>query len=70
MTPTTAARRPWPGATRRRDERGVDYVFGLAGNHALHALAYHVAGDLKVHRAEAAAERMRSFADFAYAARS
>ena len=52
------------------EENGVDYIFGLAGNRALHALAYEVADDLKVRRAEAGADRMRSFAAFAYAARS
>ena len=38
---------------------GVDYIFGLAGNAALHALAYETADDLKVRRVEAGAERMR-----------
>ena len=52
------------------EENGVDYIFGLAGNRALHALAYEVADDLKVRRAKAGAEKMRSFAAFAYAARS
>ena len=52
------------------EENGVDYIFGLAGNAALHALAYKVADDIKVRRAEAGADRMRGFADFAYAARS
>ena len=52
------------------EENGVDYIFGLAGNRALHALAYEVADDVRVRRAEAGADRMRSFADFAYAARS
>ena len=52
------------------EENGVDYIFGLGGNRALAALAYEVADDLKVRRAEAGADRMRSFADFAYAARS
>ena len=53
-----------------RGERRRLYIFGLAGNRALHALAYEVADDLKVRRAEAGADRMRSFAAFAYAARS
>ena len=52
------------------EENGVDYIFGLAGNRALHALAYEVADDVRVRRAEAGADRMRSFAAFAYAARS
>ena len=41
---------------------GVDYVFRLSGNRALHALAYDVADDLRVRRAEADADRMRRFA--------
>ena len=59
-----------PQAMAWCEENGVDYIFGLAGNRALHALAYEVADDLKVRRAEAGADRMRTFADFAYAARS
>ena len=52
------------------EDNGVDYIFGLAGNAVLHGLAYETADDLKVRRAEAGAERMRGFADFAYAAGS
>ena len=52
------------------EENGVDYIFGLAGNRALHALAYEVADDLKVRRAEAGADKMRSFDAFPYGARS
>ena len=52
------------------EDNGVDYIFGLAGNAALHRLAYDVADDLKVRRAEAGADRMRGFAEFDYAARS
>ena len=48
----------------------VDYIFGLAGNPVLHRFAYGVADDLKVRRAEAGAEKMRSFAAFDYAAGS
>ena len=59
-----------PQAMAWCEENGVDYIFGLAGNRALHALAYEVADDLKVRRAEAGADRMRTFADFAYAAHS
>ena len=59
-----------PQAMAWCEENGVDYIFGLAGNRALHALAYEVADDLKVRRTEAGADRMRSFAAFAYAARS
>ena len=52
------------------EANGVDYIFGLAGNPVLHALAYDVAVDLKMRRAEAGAEKMRTFAAFAYAAHS
>ena len=52
------------------EANGVDYIFGLAGNAVLHRLAYDVADDLRVRRAEAAAERMRGFASFDYAAGS
>ena len=49
---------------------GVDYIFGLAGNAALHVLAYEVGDDLKVRRDEAGVGRMHGFADFAYNAGS
>ena len=59
-----------PQAMAWCEENGVDYIFGLAGNRALHALAYEVADDVKVRRAKAGADRMRSVAAFDYAARS
>ena len=59
-----------PQAMAWCEANGVDYIFGLSGNRALHALAYEMADDLKVHRAEAGADRMRAFTAFAYAARS
>ena len=52
------------------EENGVNYIFGLAGNSVLHRFAYDVADDLKVRRAEAGAEKMRSFDAFDYAAGS
>ena len=52
------------------EKNGVDYIFGIAGNRALAALAYEVADDLKVRRAKAGAEKMRSVTAFPYAARS
>ena len=52
------------------EDNGVDYIFGLSGNPVLHRLAYEVADDLRVRRAEAGADRMRGFAAFAYAAHS
>ena len=48
----------------------VDQIFGLAGNSALHALAYAVGDDVKVRRAEAGVDRIRGFASFDYAAGS
>ena len=52
------------------EDNGVDFIFGLAGNAALHGLAHEIGDDLKVRRAEAGADRMRGFADFDYAALS
>ena len=50
-------------------DNGVGYIFGLAGNAALHGLVRNDADDLKARRAKAGADRMRSFADFPYVAR-
>ena len=44
------------------EANGVDYIFGLAGNPALHGFAYGAADDLKVRRAEAGADKIRGFA--------
>jgi len=52
------------------EANGVDYIFGLAGNAVLHRLAYEIADDVRVRRAEAGAERVRGFASFDYAAGS
>jgi hypothetical protein len=52
------------------EENGVDYVFGLAGNARLDALAAAAGDDLKVRRAEAGAEKLRAFTNFAYGAKS
>ena len=41
---------------------GVDYIFGLSGNRALHRLAYDVANAVRVRCAEASADKMRGFA--------
>ena len=52
----------------------VDYIFALAGNPRLDALAAEVADDLKVRRAEAGpetgADKLRAFTSFAYGAKS
>jgi hypothetical protein len=49
---------------------GVDYLFGLAGNEVLARHVRAVADDLCVRRAEADADRLRTFSAFAYAAKS
>ena len=59
-----------PEAMAWCEENGVDYVFGLAGNRALEALAAAAGDDLKVRRAEAGAEKLRAFTAFAYGAKS
>jgi len=59
-----------PEAMAWCEENGVAYIFGLAGNKVLARLAGEVADDLKVRRAEAGAEKMRTFAAFSYAAGS
>ena len=53
-----------------RGQRRRLYIFGLAGNRALHRPAYEVADDLRVRRAESGAGRMGGFAGFPYAAYS
>lgn len=59
-----------PEAMAWCEDNGVDYIFGLAGNTRLDALAAEVADDLKVRRAEAGAEKMRAFTAFTYGAGS
>lgn len=78
-------RRHWPGTriTLRGDSHygrpegmdwcdanGVNYIFGLAKNPVLDALAGEVADDLKVRRAEQGADKLRAFAELSYAAKS
>lgn len=58
-----------PEAMAWCEANGVDYIFGLAGNAVLHAMAATVADDLKVRRAEQGADKLRVFAAFAYGAR-
>jgi hypothetical protein len=48
----------------------VHYVFGLAGNRVLLDRAAALAEDAAVRRAEEDADKVRSFSDFRYAARS
>ena len=56
------------------EDNGVDYIFGLAGNAVLHALADETADetadDIKLRHAETGADKVRGFADFSYAAGS
>jgi hypothetical protein len=59
-----------PEAMAWCEDNGVDYIFGLPGNPVLNALADAVADDLKVRRAEAGDEKMRTFTAFAYGAKS
>ena len=62
-TATTAGLRRWRGASN-----GVDYIFGLAGNAVLHALADEIADDTELRHAETGAKKIRGFASFDYAA--
>jgi hypothetical protein len=59
-----------PEAMAWCEQSGIDYIFGLAGNRVLDALAATMADDLKVRRAEAGAEKMRTFTAFTYGAKS
>jgi hypothetical protein len=52
------------------EDNGVDYVFGLAGNAALHARMQTAADDLCVRRAASGADKRRSWAETRYAAKS
>ena len=52
------------------EENGVDYIFGLAGNAVLHALACEIGEDVRARHAEAGGDSTRGFADFDYAAGS
>jgi len=59
-----------PEAMAWCEQAGVDYIFALAGNARLDALAADLADDLKVRRAEVGAEKLRAFTSFAYGAKS
>ena len=52
------------------EANGVDYIFGLAGNAVLHALADETAADIELRHAETGADKVRGFASFDYAAGS
>ncbi len=59
-----------PEAMAWCEDNTVDYIFALAGNRRLDALAAEVADDLKVRRAEAGDDKCRAFTSFAYGAKS
>lgn len=60
-----------PEALDWLEDNGFGYVFGLAGNAALHALAAPLAEDAAVRRALAGAQgKLRRYGAFAYAAKS
>ena len=52
------------------EDNGVNYIFGLAGNAVLHALADETADDIELRHAETGADKTRGFASFDYAAGS
>ncbi len=52
------------------EDNGVGYIFGLAGNAVLHRLADETGEEVRARHAEAGGDKVRGFADFAYAAGS
>ena len=52
------------------EANSIDYIFGLSGNAVLDALVEPIADDVRVRRAEAQAEAVRSFTETCYAAKS
>ena len=52
------------------EDNGVDYIFGLAGNAVLHALADETAAAVRARHARTDADKVRGFAEFDYAAGS
>jgi hypothetical protein len=52
------------------ETQGVDYVFGFAGNDALHALTREAADAIAVQRALSGKDRLRGFKAFRYGAKS
>jgi hypothetical protein len=59
-----------PEAMAWCEANGVDYIFGLAGNDVLHTQSRVVADDLCVRRAETGEEKLRTWTEFRYAAKS
>src|SRR5258708_26651883 len=52
------------------ETQGVDYVFGFAGNDALHALTREAADAIAVQRALSGKDKLRGFKAFRYGAKS
>jgi len=59
-----------PEAMAWCEANGIDYIFGLAGNDVLHTQSRVVADDLCVRRAETGEEKLRTWTEFRYAAKS
>jgi len=59
-----------PEAMAWCEANGIDYIFGLAGNGALHRQVYEAGDALKVMRAEQGADKLRGFTETRYAAAS
>ncbi len=59
-----------PEAMEWCENNGVDYVFGLAGNDVLHKRIRAVVDDLCVRRAEAGKDKLRTWTELRYAAKS
>lgn len=59
-----------PEAMEWCEENGIAYIFGLAGNDALHVQIRAAADDLCVRRAESGEEKRRTWTAFDYAAKS
>jgi hypothetical protein len=59
-----------PEAMQWCENNGIDYVFGLAGNDVLRSRIRDMADDLCVRRAEAGADKLRSWSELHYAAKS
>jgi hypothetical protein len=52
------------------ETQGVDYVFGFAGNDALHALTREAADAIAVQRTLSGKDKLRGFKAFRYGAKS
>lgn len=59
-----------PEAMEWCESNGIGYIFGLAGNTILDGLVYDAADALKVTRAEQGTDKLRSFTEIRYGAKS